>query len=93
MRGRRGCHNLVHAGGASSLYDFRVLVMAETAGCSLGMVLDRWAIPVIRVVGEASLLLLPALAGAIYGSTCKAENEISNVVYDRCFTGIQIALT
>ncbi len=24
--------------------------------------------------------LFPALAGAIYGSTCKAENEISNVV-------------
>ena len=24
--------------------------------------------------------LFPALAGAIYGSSCKAENEISNVV-------------
>ena len=24
--------------------------------------------------------LLPALAGAVYGSFCKAENEISNVI-------------
>ena len=31
--------------------------------------------------------LFPALAGAIYGSFCKAENEISNVVNYK--TGIQ----
>ncbi len=29
---------------------------------------------------KSRLLLFPALAGAIYGSSCKAENEISNVV-------------
>ena len=29
---------------------------------------------------KSRLLLFPALAGAIYDSSCKAENEISNVV-------------
>ena len=31
--------------------------------------------------------LFPALAGAIYGSFCKAENEISNVVNYSTFNG------
>ena len=29
-----------------------------------------------------NLFLFPALAGAIYGNSCKAENVISNVVND-----------
>ncbi len=32
--------------------------------------------------------LFPSLAGAIYGSTCKAKNEISNVVNYTHFSSI-----
>ena len=33
--------------------------------------------------------LFPSLAGAIYGSTCKAKNEISNVVnYKKMINGV-----
>ncbi len=60
--------------------------------------------PLVRPVGRSSLphcqagplyyskrhnkFLFPALAGAIYGSFCKAENEISNVVNYRSLPGI-----